>query len=63
MDAYIVKAYRSAVGKAGKGGFRHHRSDDLAVAVLKWDMVERGLKSPVEDAFLFDGAWRLWGGH
>ncbi|MEO1514276.1 MAG: thiolase family protein [Bacteroidota bacterium] len=35
MEAYIVKAYRSAVGKAKKGGFRHYRSDDLAVDVVQ----------------------------
>ena len=35
MDAYIVKAYRSAVGKAKKGGFRNFRSDDLAVRVIE----------------------------
>ncbi len=35
MEAYIVKAYRSAVGKAGRGGFRHYRSDDLAVDVIR----------------------------
>ncbi len=35
MDAYIIKAYRSAVGKAKKGGFRNFRSDDLAVEVVK----------------------------
>ena len=34
MEAYIVKAYRSAVGKAKKGGFRNYRSDDLAVDVI-----------------------------
>lgn len=36
MEAYIVKAYRSAVGKAGKGGFRNYRSDDLAVDIIKY---------------------------
>ncbi len=36
MDAYIIKAYRSAVGKANKGGFRHYRSDDLAVDVINY---------------------------
>lgn len=36
QDAYIVKAYRSAVGKAKKGGFRNYRSDDLAVDVIKY---------------------------
>ena len=35
MEAYIVKVYRSAVGKAKKGGFRNYRSDDLAVDVIK----------------------------
>ena len=34
MEAYIIKAYRSAVGKSGKGGFRNYRSDDLAVDVI-----------------------------
>ena len=35
MDAYIVKAYRTADGKAKKGGFRNYRSDDLAIQVIK----------------------------
>lgn len=35
MEAYIVKAYRSAVGKAKKGSFRNFRSDDLAVRVIQ----------------------------
>ena len=35
MEAYIIKGYRSAVGKAKKGGFRNYRSDDLAVDVIK----------------------------
>lgn len=33
--AYIVAGYRSAVGKAGKGGFRFYRPDDLATDVIK----------------------------
>ncbi len=36
QDSYIVKAYRSAVGKAKKGGFRNYRSDDLAVDVIQF---------------------------
>jgi len=32
---YIVKAYRSAVGKAGRGSFKNFRSDDLAVRVIE----------------------------
>ncbi len=35
MEAYIVTGYRSAVGKAKRGGFAHYRSDDLAVDVIK----------------------------
>ena len=35
MEAYIIKGYRTAVGKAKKGGFRNYRSDDLAVHVIK----------------------------
>lgn len=35
MDAYIVAGFRTAVGKAKKGGFRFTRPDDLAVDVIK----------------------------
>lgn len=35
MDAYIVAAKRSAVGKSGKGMFRFTRPDDLAAQVIK----------------------------
>ena len=38
MEAYIVSGYRSAVGKAKKGGFKNYRSDDLAVDVIKYMM-------------------------
>ncbi|MBS9523386.1 acetyl-CoA C-acyltransferase [Litoribacter ruber] len=34
MEAYIVNGYRSAVGKAKKGGFRFYRPDDLAADVI-----------------------------
>lgn len=40
QEAYIVAASRSAVGKAGKGGFRFYRSDDLAVDVIKGMMAK-----------------------
>lgn len=33
--AYIITGYRTAVGKAGKGGFRFSRPDDLAAEVIK----------------------------
>ncbi len=36
MDAYIVAGFRTAVGKAKKGGFRFTRSDDLAASVIKY---------------------------
>lgn len=36
MEAYIIKGYRSAVGRAKKGGFRHYRSDDLAVDIIQY---------------------------
>ncbi len=35
QQAYIVTGFRSAVGKAGKGGFRFYRPDDLAADVIK----------------------------
>ncbi len=35
MEAYIVAGFRTAVGKAKKGGFRFTRSDDLAASVIK----------------------------
>ncbi len=38
--AYIIKGYRTAVGKAGKGGFRFYRPDDLAADVIKHIMKE-----------------------
>ncbi|WP_375435364.1 acetyl-CoA C-acyltransferase [uncultured Hymenobacter sp.] len=35
MNAYIVAGYRTAVGKANRGGFRFTRPDDLAADVIK----------------------------
>lgn len=40
MEAYIIKGYRSAIGKAKKGGFRNYRSDDLAVDIIKFLMAQ-----------------------
>lgn len=34
-EAYIVAGFRSAVGKAKRGGFRFYRPDDLAAEVIK----------------------------
>ncbi|RYG01344.1 MAG: acetyl-CoA C-acyltransferase, partial [Chitinophagaceae bacterium] len=35
QEAYIVAGYRSAVGKAKRGGFRFYRPDDLAIDVIR----------------------------
>ncbi|MEQ1746031.1 MAG: thiolase family protein [Saprospiraceae bacterium] len=35
QDAYIITGYRTAVGKAGKGGFKSTRPDDLAIEVIQ----------------------------
>lgn len=35
MEAYIVAGFRTAVGKAPRGGFRFTRADDLASSVIK----------------------------
>lgn len=35
QEAYIVAGYRSAIGKAKKGGFRFTRPDDLGAEVIK----------------------------
>ncbi|WP_104383722.1 acetyl-CoA C-acyltransferase [Sphingobacterium sp. HMA12] len=35
MEAYIVAGFRTAVGKAPRGGFRFMRADDLASNVIK----------------------------
>jgi acetyl-CoA acyltransferase len=35
QEAYIVAGFRTAVGKAKRGGFRFYRPDDLAVTVIK----------------------------
>lgn len=40
MEAYIVAAKRSAIGKANRGGFRFLRPDDLAAQVIKGLMAE-----------------------
>jgi len=35
MEAYIISGFRTAVGKAGKGGFKSTRPDDLAIEVIQ----------------------------
>ena len=36
QNAYIVAGYRTAIGKAGKGGFRFSRPDELGAEVIKY---------------------------
>jgi acetyl-CoA acyltransferase len=40
MNAYIVAGYRTAVGKASKGGFRFTRPDDLGAEVIRHMMAQ-----------------------
>lgn len=35
MEAYIVAAKRTAVGKAGRGSLRFFRPDDMAASVIQ----------------------------
>jgi acetyl-CoA acyltransferase len=35
MEAYIIQGFRTAIGKAGKGGFKGVRPDDLAIEVIQ----------------------------
>ena len=48
MKAYIIKAYRTAVGKAGRGGLRFTRSDDMAVEVIQHIMAQTPEVKPEE---------------
>ena len=54
MEAYIVKAYRSAVGRAKNGGVLNYRSDDLAVDVLEHLLAQTPELDPklVDDVFV-----------
>ena len=54
MNAYIVAAKRTAVGKAPKGKFRFMRPDDLAATVIKELMTEVPAldKDKVEDVIV-----------
>jgi len=58
MDAYIVAGYRSAVGKANRGGFRFTRPDTLAVDVIKHLMasVPQVDKEQIEDVIVGNAA-------
>ena len=57
MNAYIVAGYRTAVGKAKRGGFRFVRPDDLAADVIK-HLVKSvpGLESKMVDDLIVGNA-------
>jgi len=54
MNAYIVAASRSAIGKAGRGGFRFTRPDTLAADVIKHllTLVPNVDKEQIEDVIV-----------
>ncbi|MFO7822968.1 MAG: acetyl-CoA C-acyltransferase [Cyclobacterium sp.] len=57
MDAYIIKGYRSAVGKAKKGSFRFYRPDDLAADIIKHLVGEiPGLENKMVDDLIVGNA-------
>ena len=53
-EAYIVKGYRTAVGKAPKGVFRFKRPDDLAAETINYMMEQRPEfdKSRIDDVIV-----------
>ncbi|WP_291787632.1 acetyl-CoA C-acyltransferase [Cecembia sp.] len=57
MEAYIINGYRSAVGKAKKGGFRFYRPDDLAADVIKHLVTQTpGLEAKMVDDLIVGNA-------
>ncbi len=46
MEAYIVSGYRTAVGKASRGGFKFVRPDNLAANVIKHIVAETPALDP-----------------
>lgn len=57
MNAYIIKGFRTAVGRAKKGGFRFTRPDDLAVDIIKHLMSSiEGLETSMVDDVIVGNA-------
>jgi len=57
MEAYIINGYRSAIGKAKKGGFRFYRPDDLAADIIKYLMADTpGLEAKMVDDLIVGNA-------
>lgn len=54
QEAYIVAGFRTAIGKAGRGGFRFMRSEDLAISVIRhlMDSVPQVDKTRVDDVIV-----------
>ena len=52
--AYIVKAYRTAVGKAPKGLFRFKRPDELAAETIQFMIMEKLLDVQLEEILVLD---------
>ncbi|HEU4471816.1 MAG TPA: acetyl-CoA C-acyltransferase [Flavisolibacter sp.] len=54
QEAYIVAGYRTAVGKAKRGGFRFYRPDDLAIDLIRGllDSVPQLDKQLVDDVIV-----------
>ena len=56
MDAYIVKGYRTAVGKAPKGSLRSTRPDDMAAILIQHLVKEVGIDSTLIDDVIVGNA-------
>lgn len=56
MEAYIIEGYRSAVGKAKKGGFKFTRPDDIATKVIKHLLAKTGVPADQIDDLLVGNA-------
>lgn len=56
MDAYIVKGYRTAVGKAPKGSLRSTRPDDLAAQLIQQLVEKIGIDTKLIDDVIVGNA-------
>lgn len=56
MEAYIIDGYRSAIGKAKKGGFRFTRPDDIATKVIQHLLEKTGIPAAEIDDLIVGNA-------
>ena len=56
MDAYIIKGYRTAVGKAPKGNLRSARPDDMAASLIQHLVKEVGIEPSLIDDVIVGNA-------